>query len=565
MDQGEGSKGYCHFTKQVHKGRWFMVFASSLIMSGSGANYLFGTYSKDLKSTLGYDQTTLNTIGFYKNLGANSGILSGLIAEITPSWMILLLGATTNFGGYFMVWLSVTNKIPKPKVWQMCVYFIVGAHSQNFAATSVLVSCVNSFPNNRGIVLGLVKGFSGLSAAIITQLHRAIYGEDSQSILLLIGWFPAIISTLFSFTIRSLKPLKQANEPKVFFHFFYIATTLASFILGITIAQYFSFVAKCACYVSASVVCALLLLPVFVAIKEDLLLWKLENQPTKLSSLMVIVEKPNICGTQENNEAVMSSSSSCFANIFNKPERGEDYTILQAVLSVDMVLIFIVSCCGLGVNLAAIDNMGQIGESLGYPKRKIHNFVSLISVWNYFGRVFAGFTSETLLQLYKLPRPLLISIILFISVIGHVMIVLHFDNALYFASCIIGFSFGAQMPLISATISEIFGLKHYGTLLNYWHLGSPIGSYVLNVLVGGKLYDAEAKKQLEKIDDALNKEEGELICCGMDCYRFTFVIFATVILFGAFASLVLVKRTSQFYKGDIYKKFREDHEEETWL
>ncbi|KAL4328222.1 hypothetical protein AHAS_Ahas13G0178500 [Arachis hypogaea] len=55
----------------------------------------------------------------------------------------------------------------------------------------------------------------------------------------------------------------------------------------------------------------------------------------------------------------------CFKSILNKPERGGDHTILQALLSVDMFLIFFVSACGLGANLAAIDNLGQLGESLG--------------------------------------------------------------------------------------------------------------------------------------------------------------------------------------------------------
>ncbi|QHO52777.1 Protein NUCLEAR FUSION DEFECTIVE [Arachis hypogaea] len=177
-----------------------------------------------------------------------------------------------------------------------------------------------------------------------------------------------------------------------------------------------------------------------------------------------------------------------------------------------MFLIFFVSICGLGANLAAVDNLGQIGESLGYSKVKTQYFVSLVSVWNFFGRVFSGFASEALLGLYKLPRPWLVTISLFISVIGHVAIVLSNDSGLYIASCIIGFCFGAQIPLISATISEIFGLKHYGALLNYWHLGSPIGSYLMNVLVGGTLYDAEAKNQLKKIDHSfsLNEELGEL-------------------------------------------------------
>ncbi|KAL0370115.1 UNVERIFIED_CONTAM: hypothetical protein Sangu_0329600 [Sesamum angustifolium] len=69
------------FAVHVICGRWFSLFASFLIMAGAGATYLFGVYSKEIKATLEYDQTTLNLLGFFKDLGANVGVLSGLIAE----------------------------------------------------------------------------------------------------------------------------------------------------------------------------------------------------------------------------------------------------------------------------------------------------------------------------------------------------------------------------------------------------------------------------------------------------------------------------------------------------
>uniref|UniRef100_A0A0A0KRJ3 Nodulin-like domain-containing protein n=1 Tax=Cucumis sativus TaxID=3659 RepID=A0A0A0KRJ3_CUCSA len=67
-------------------GRWFMVFASLLIMAMSESMYMFGLYSSYIKSILGYDQTTLTLLSFIKDLGANVGVLSGLINEVTLLW-----------------------------------------------------------------------------------------------------------------------------------------------------------------------------------------------------------------------------------------------------------------------------------------------------------------------------------------------------------------------------------------------------------------------------------------------------------------------------------------------
>ena len=129
--------------------------------------------------------------------------------------------------------------------------------------------------------------------------------------------------------------------------------------------------------------------------------------------------------------------------------------------------------------------------------------------------------------------------------------------SIYFASVIIGFCFGAQLPLIFAIISEIFGLKYYSTLYNFGTVSSPVGSYILNVIVVGRLYDKEALKQLEAL--GLTRKVGQqLTCTGAHCYRMALIIITLVTLFGFFISIILVLRMRKFYKGDIYKKLREE-------
>lgn len=554
-----GDTEWFRFAVHVLRGRWFSVFASFLIMAGAGATYLFGIYSKQIKSSLGYDQSTLNLLSFFKDLGANVGVLSGLIAEVTPTWFVLLIGSAMNFAGYFMIWLAVTGKIAKPRVWQMCVYICIGANSQNFANTGALVTCVKNFPESRGIMLGLLKGFVGLSGAIMTQLYLAIYGNDSTSLILLIAWLPAALSVVFVYTIRTMKVVRQPNELRVFYHFLYVSIALALFLMVMNIIQKQVVFSHAAYAASATAVCVLLFLPLLVAMREELVLWKQKTQPpTELTieKSQAIEAKPEKT-EQAEKVAKSDTTTSCFANICDKPARGEDYTILQALLSADMLILFIATLCGLGSSLTAVDNLGQIGESLGYPARTVSSFVSLLSIWNYFGRVFSGFVSEILLVKYKVPRPLIMTFILLLSCIGHLLIAFPVPGSVYVASVIIGFSFGAQLPLLFAIISELFGLKYYSTLFNCGQVASPLGSYILNVRVTGMLYDREALKELAKKGISRSSVK-ELTCIGTQCYRLPFIILASVTFFGALVSYILVMRTKEFYKGDIYKKFRDN-------
>ena len=78
------------------------------------------------------------------------------------------------------------------------------------------------------------------------------------------------------------------------------------------------------------------------------------------------------------------------------PRRGEDFTLLQALVKADFWLIFISLVLASGSGLTVIDNLGQMCQSLGYSNT--HIFVSMISIFNFLGRIAGGYFSENIIR-----------------------------------------------------------------------------------------------------------------------------------------------------------------------
>ncbi|KAH7316221.1 hypothetical protein KP509_21G083600 [Ceratopteris richardii] len=611
------------FAWRLLKGRWMMMVVSLYILAFAGGPYVFGIYSQVIKSELNYDEETIESLSFFKDLGNNVGIVSGLLNEILPAWIVLAVGSCMNMFGFLMIWLAVTHRIAQPPLWQMYLYMTIGSNSMSFFNTGVVVTCVKNFPESRGEVLGLVKGVIGLSTAILTQIYHAVYAQNTKGMILLLGWLPSLVTFVFMFLVRPLKPVEDKREGKYFFHFLYLALLLAAFLTLIIIVENQLHLTPIAYKFIGASILAMVVLNVVVGIRAErnAALADQYGNETKGEVVMKCASKKlglvhDICATQKGhtvleglavrpdkddlaaswmvrNEALAVSSEqssvkggakntdtvntvggiavSGYKALLRKaawfyqtwPERGDDFSIPHALLSLDMWIIFVVAVCGIGATLTAIDSVGQIGQSLGYSDVSISTCVSLISIWNFLGRAGSGYLSETLLRRYRFPRTLLLMAVIALSCAGHLLIAFPVSGALYIASIIEGLSFGAQWPLLFAIISELFGLKYYATLYNVAPLAAPLGSYLMKVRVAGFLYDREAVSQQRQLPPAAVKHfnymatvhaansagEHELLCLGPSCFRLAFLIMTFITAVGTIIAGWLVLRTHAFYRN----------------
>ena len=99
------------------RNRWLVFVAAMWMQSVAGVGYLFGSLSPVIKSSLGYNQRQVASLGVAKDLGDSVGFLAGTLCAVLPLWAALLVGAAQNLVGYGWVWLAVTRRVAVPPLW----------------------------------------------------------------------------------------------------------------------------------------------------------------------------------------------------------------------------------------------------------------------------------------------------------------------------------------------------------------------------------------------------------------------------------------------------------------
>ncbi len=87
--------------------------------------------------------------------------------------------------------------------------------------------------------------------------------------------------------------------------------------------------------------------------------------------------------------------------------------------------------------------------------------------------------SDYLLRRYGLPRPVMLSGVLFFSCFGCISVVYPYFNSVYVASLLASFTQGAQSELTKTILAEIFGLTRSSLLLHCVQLIISFGSFIM--------------------------------------------------------------------------------------
>ncbi|KAG6742738.1 hypothetical protein POTOM_053672 [Populus tomentosa] len=273
---------------------------------------------------------------------------------------------------------------------QMCNLIFIGNNGETYINTAALVSCVQNFPKSRGPVVGILKGFAGLSGVILTQIYTMIHSPDHASLIFMVAAGPAMVVIALMFIVRPVGGHRQVrlSDGASFTFVYSVCLLLAAYLMGVMLLEDLVDLSRIVVVIFTIVLFVLLLIPIVIPLSLSFFL-----DPRGLAEEPLLPEPP-------------------------KQEPGKSG---QETPEADFWLIFFSLLLGSGSGSAVIDNLGQMCQSLGD---------------------------------HAYPRPVAMAIAQLVMAVGHVFFALGCPEAMYIGTLLIGLGYRAHWAIVPAAASE---------------------------------------------------------------------------------------------------------------
>lgn len=533
---------------------WLGLGAAVWLQSSAGTSSAFALYSHALKAALGADQSQVALLGVACNVGDSLGLLPGVFCNKLHPALLLLVAAASGFLGYGATWLSVSGIAPKLPYWLIWIALCVASNSGAWMSTAALVTNMRNFPLSRGAVAGILKGYSGLSAAVYTAIYTGALHGSAANLLLFLTLGVAVVCILAMYFVRPCEPsLVENSSERVHFLFVQISSAfLGVYLVATTTIDRFVDLAPALNYSLIAIMVILILAPIAIPVKMTLF----RSNPRKGTStadnghtepFILPSSEPNFGNIEDEDAAdidiLLAEGEGAVKQKRRKPRRGEDFRFREALLKADFWLLFGVFFIGVGSGVTVLNNLAQIGIAAGAVDTTIA--VSLFSLGNFFGRLGGGAVSDYLIRLRTIPRTVLIIATQLVMIINYLVFALGLYATLYISVAILGICYGVHFSVMVSTSSELFGLKQFGKIYNFILLANPLGALVFSSLAG-YIYDLEAAKQHSA--GAVTGSDNVTVCYGPSCFRLTFCVLSGMACLGTLLGVILTVRIRPVYE-----------------
>ncbi|KAL4610869.1 hypothetical protein ACB092_08G083500 [Castanea dentata] len=512
--------------------QWLSLVGIIWLQSINGTNSNFPAYSSQLKQLLSISQVELNNLAFASDAGKLFGCFAGIASIYLPLWLVLIIGSTLGLIGYGVQYLFLTNQISSLSYGHIFLLTVIAGNSICWINTVCYVIAIRNFPSNRQIVVGLTTSYVGLSAKIYTDIVDAKFSssptERAKAYLLLNSILPVIICVIAS-PLARVVDVKSSRNMGVGFITMFVITIATGVYAVFSSLEFMS--SKLSSMSNAIGIFVFLLAPIAIPVVEKIMeVVRKLNIKTEMKVYDFTIEDNEGAERMESGVKEREASEEVH-EVCAKEEIGVKVMLTR----LDFWLYFFVYFFGATLGLVFLNNLGQIAESRGYSGTS--TLVSLSSSFGFFGRLMPSlmdyFFSRTK---HMISRPATIVALMAPTAGAFFLLTNSTDLSLHISSAIIGVCSGAITSIAVSTTTELFGTKNFSVNHNVVVANIPIGSFLFGYLAAC-LYRKEGN--------------GHGKCMGMDCYKYTFIIWGSLCIFGTFLAIVLYARTRKFYRQKV--------------
>ncbi|KAJ9470591.1 Protein NUCLEAR FUSION DEFECTIVE 4 [Diplonema papillatum] len=555
---------------------WVSISASLMIQFCAGNLYLFGTYSEEIKAVLfegdERGQSKLQTIALVGNIFAFMPVAGiwydSKFGGVTST---LLIGVVLTFSGYFFLHRVVTGW---NSGWALaCAFAAFWGHGSGYYDAAALTTAVKNAPKQQALVVGSQKAFLGLAGTVITQASFTFFDGNTAGYLLFVAFVcsvPALVSTLFLCETAPIPP-SDATATGRFNRIFVVLTVLATGMLAASLSRAVENTLPHDLEVvifALSALCLPLLFylisgnvagprPYYYGSKRQLLDFVAAERRRGSADCeaRALVQPPKLDEAGWGPRGGGSPHPLTGGEVDCSKGGGEaaglpvDEDVLEtdgvppglALRTPEFWLLFVVLGTGTGGGLTIINNAAQIIIASGGTDRDADIAVSLLYVFNSFGRIFLCIFSDRLSRA-GVSRVFVFSATILLHALAHATLFIPSNALNYPGFCLAGLSYGGMQAVFPAVVSDLFGLRYFAS--NYmWMMFSPsVGSLGFSTFLASSIYEFHQTK---------DPVTGDVDCVGRDCFFLTHVVICASCVAAFGVGLVLhfrIKRHKGYVK-----------------
>ncbi|KAL7915602.1 serine incorporator domain-containing protein [Trichoderma velutinum] len=509
-----------HQLQDAHRGRLIATVAATVISLACGTNYVYSAWAPQFAEKLRLSTTESNLIGLFGNLGMYSlGVPIGMFVDERGSRPAVLAGAFFLAIGYVPLCLSFEKAAGSVPV--LCFFsYLTGLGGCMAFAGAVKTSALN-WPSHRGTATAFPLAGFGLSAFFFSFLGAVFFPGSTSSFLMLLSWGTFGLTFLGYFFLKVYPQVSYQEVP-----------TQAP-----------------------------------------------GSQPPRERARSIT--EP---GTSSNPDAVHSNpdtssrappaSDASRAAIFSDTEAGGDPLIdetsslmpevvtadivgrssvdqdvshrvdirgVKLLLCLDFWQLFSIMAILAGTGLMTINNIGNdanalwkhydpsVDEPFLVSHQQIH--VSILSVFNFVGRLLSGIGSDYLVKTLRASRIWCLAVACLIFLLAQICALqIEMPHKLVFVSGLSGLAYGFLFGVFPSIVAETFGIRGLSQNWGFMTLAPVASGNVFNLLYG-RIYDHHS----------IVEPDGTRSCDdGIACYRGAYTVTSTACALGLVITLYII-------------------------